>query len=55
MVRVEVAVPEPGVIVAGEKEQLSELGSVGQESEIGLFKAPDCAVAITVMLPDCPA
>ena len=55
MVRVEVAVPDPGVMEAGENEQLSELGSAGQESEMGLFEAPDCAVALTVTLPDFPA
>lgn len=54
MVRVEVAVPEPGVMLAGEKEQLSVLGSFGQESEIGRFDDPDCAVAVTVTLADFP-
>jgi hypothetical protein len=55
IVRVEVAVPIPGVMAAGEKEQLRELGSAGQESEMGLFETPDCAVALTVTLPDFPA
>lgn len=55
MVRVEMAVPVPGVIVAGEKEHFRELGSAGHESEMGLFEAPDCAVAVTVTLPDFPA
>ena len=55
MVRVEVAVPDPGVMETGEKEQRRELGSAGQESEMGLFEAPDCAVALTVTLPDFPA
>lgn len=55
MVRVEVAVPDPGVMEAGEKEQFKELGSAGQESEIGLFEIPDCTVAFTVTLPDFPA
>ena len=55
MVRVEVAVPEPGVMAAGENEQLRLLGRLGQESKIGLFEDPDCAVAVTVTLPDFPA
>jgi hypothetical protein len=55
MVRVEVAVPEPGVMLAGEKAQLRVLGRFGQESEIGKFDDPDCAVALTVTLADLPA
>lgn len=41
MVRVEVAEPEPGLMVAGEKEQLKLLGSPAQESEMGLVEDPD--------------
>jgi hypothetical protein len=41
MVRVEVAVPDPGVMFAGEKEHLSVLGRPEQLSEIGLVKDPD--------------
>jgi hypothetical protein len=55
MVRVEVAVPEPGVMIAGEKEQLKVLGTPVHDSEMGLFEAPDCAFAVTVRLPDFPA
>jgi hypothetical protein len=55
MVRVEVAVPEPGVMLAGEKEQLKVLGTPEHDSEMGLFEAPDCAFAVTVRLPDFPA
>jgi hypothetical protein len=56
MVRVEMAVPVPGVIVAGEKEHLRELGSAGHESEMGPFEAPPvCTVAVTVTLPDFPS
>lgn len=55
MVRVEIAEPEPGVMVAGEKEQLKLLGRPAQESEIGLVEEPDCALAVTVTFPDCPA
>ena len=55
MVRVEVAVPEPGVMLAGENEQLKVLGTPVHEREMGLFEAPDCAFAVKVRLPDFPA
>ena len=55
IVRVEVAVTEPGVIVAGENEQFSVLGIPLQESAIALLNGPDCGSAVTVKLPDCPA
>lgn len=55
MVRVEVAVPEPGVMVTGEKEQVRVLGIPLQESEMGLLKDPDCGLALTVRLPAFPA
>src|SRR3977135_1807395 len=55
MVRAEVAVPAPGVMAAGEKEQLKPLGIPLQESEMLLLKEPDCGFALTVRLPDCPA
>lgn len=54
MVRVEVAVPDPGVRVAGENEQCKLLGRLAQESEIGLLEDPDCILADTVTLPDFP-
>ena len=46
--------PDPGVIDAGEKEQFRLLGTLVQESEIGLLKDPDCVCAVSVKLPDCP-
>jgi hypothetical protein len=55
MVRVEVAVPVPGVMVAGEKEQFKVLGSPLQESAIELLNEPDCGFAVTVKVPDRPA
>jgi hypothetical protein len=55
IVSTEVAEPEPGTTVAGEKEQLNVLGSPAQERAMGVFKDPDCATAVTVKLPDCPA
>ena len=55
MVRVEVATPEPGVMEAGEKEQLKLLGIPAHEREIALLNAPDCGFAVTVKRPDCPA
>ena len=55
MVRVDVAVPEPGAILAGENEQLKVFGKFGQESEIGEDDDPDCAFAVTVTLADFPA
>lgn len=51
----DVAVTEPGVIVAGENEQLRLLGIPLQESEMALLNGPDCGSAVTVKLPDCPA
>ena len=55
MVRAEVAVPEPGVMAAGEKAQLKPLGRPLQESEMELLNEPDCGFAVTVNPPDCPA
>ena len=55
MVRVELAVPEPGVMVAGEKAQLNLAGIPAHESEIGTLNAfPDWAFAVTVKPPDAP-
>jgi hypothetical protein len=51
---VETALFAPGVIVMGEKEQLSELGRPAQESVMALLKAPDCGVAVTVSVADWP-
>jgi hypothetical protein len=51
---VETALLAPGVIVTGEKEQLSELGRPAQESVMALLKAPDCGVAVTVSAADWP-
>ena len=50
----EAALLAPGVIVMGEKEQLSELGRPAQESVMALLKAPDCGVAVTVTVADWP-
>jgi hypothetical protein len=54
-VSVELALLVPGVIVAGEKEQLNVLGMPLQLSAIGLFNDPDCSFAVTVRLPAIPA
>jgi hypothetical protein len=54
MVRVELAVPEPGVMLSGENEQLNVLGSPLQESLIAAFALPDCIAAVTVITPDFP-
>ena len=54
MVRVEVAVPVPGVMLAGENEQRKLLGKPPHESEIWLFNVPDFIAAVTVTLPDLP-
>jgi hypothetical protein len=51
----DVAVTEPGVIVAGENEQLRVLGIALHESAMALLYGPDCGTAVTVKLPeDCP-
>ncbi len=55
MVSVEVALPLPGVMLAGEKEQFNAFERPLQESEMGLLNAPDCVCAITVKVPDLPA
>ena len=55
MVRVELPTPEPGVMVAGENEQLKLLGIPAHESAIDVLKAPDCGVAVIVKLPVRPA
>jgi len=54
MVRVELAVPLPGVITAGENEQLRVLGTPSHDSEIVLLNDPDCGFALTVSVPDSP-
>jgi hypothetical protein len=55
MVRVEVAVPEPGVMLLGEKVQLSVLGRPLHERVIGVFDVPDCIAAVTVTLLALPS
>jgi hypothetical protein len=55
IVTVEVAVPEPGVMVSGENEQLKPVGIPLHESVIGLLNDPDCGVAATVKVPVWPA
>jgi hypothetical protein len=54
IVSVEVAVPEPGVMVAGEKVQLSDLEMPLHESAMGLLNDPECICAVTVNVPDLP-
>jgi hypothetical protein len=55
MVRTEVAVPAPGVMVLAENEQFKVLGRLPQERAMGLLNAPDCDPAETVKFPVCPA
>lgn len=55
IVRIELAVPDPGVMVLGENEQFSVLGRPPQERAMGLLNAPDCDPAETLMVPACPA
>ena len=55
IVRTEVAVPAPGVIVLGENEQRSVLGRPPQERAMGVLNTPDCDPAETVKVPVCPA
>jgi hypothetical protein len=55
IVSCEVALPEPGVILAGLNEQLNVLGIPLQLRAIGVFNEPDCSVAVTVRLPAVPA
>lgn len=55
IVTMEVAIPEPGVMLAGEKEQLIVLGIPLQLSAIELLNDPDCGFAVTVRLPAAPA
>ena len=55
MVRTEVAVPAPGVMVLGENEQFKVLGRRPQERVMGSLKAPDCDPAETVTVAFCPA
>lgn len=45
---------EPGVTVAGEKEQLRLFGRPEHVSATGLLKAPDWGVTVTFMLPLSP-
>jgi len=54
MVRVDFAVPLPGVTAAGEKLQLKPLTGL-QESATGLLKLPDWTATVTLRLPDRPA
>ena len=54
IVSVDVALPAPGVMVAGEKAQFSELETPLQDSAMGLLNDPDFVCAITVNVPDRP-
>jgi hypothetical protein len=42
-------------MAAGENEQAKVLGRPAQDSEIGVFEAPDCIFAVTVKVADFPA
>ena len=55
IVTTEVAMPEPGVMLAGEKEQLIVLGIPLQLSEIAPLNDPDCGFALTIRFPAAPA
>lgn len=55
IVTTEVAMPEPGVMLAGENEQLIVVGIPLQLSAIELLNDPDCGFAVTVRLPAAPA
>ncbi len=54
IVTVDDALPEPGVMAAGENEQFSPLGIPLQERAIGVLNEPDCACAVTVKIPVSP-
>lgn len=47
IVSVEVAEPEPGVTVGGEKEHDASDGSPEHESDTGLLNAPNCEPTVT--------
>ena len=51
---VDVAVPEPGLMVAGENEQTRFVGRKSQESAMLPLLGADCDVAVTVTCPDLP-
>ena len=55
IVTTEVARPEPGVMLAGENEQLIVAGMPLQLSAIEVSNDPDCGFALTVRLPAAPA
>lgn len=54
MVSVEVAVPEPGVTLAGEKMQVASDGNPEQAKETEFEKAPYFSPTLTVYAPDWP-
>jgi hypothetical protein len=55
IVSLALAPADPGVMLAGENEQLNVVGMPLQLSVTGLLNAPDCGVAVTVKLPAIPA
>jgi hypothetical protein len=55
MVRMELAMPVPGVTEATENEQIKVLGQPLTESMIGLLNDPDCVLAVILRVFDCPA
>jgi hypothetical protein len=54
IVRVDFAVPLPGVMAAGEKAQLKPATEL-QESKIGVLKLPLWAATLTLRVPEPPA
>jgi hypothetical protein len=55
IVTIEVAVPEPGVMLTGENEHFSVDGTPLHESVMALLNEPDCGLALMVKVPVCPA
>jgi len=53
-VRMELAVPAPGVTDPGANEHFKLLGSPEHVSSIALLKEPDCGATLTVSVPDAP-
>ncbi len=54
MVSIELAAVEPGVMLAGENEQLRASGRPEQESEIAGLNDPDRSFAVTFKFGECP-
>lgn len=54
MVSMEVALPDPGLMAAGENEQVSVAGKPPHESEIAPLNVPAWVAAITLRFPGLP-